>query len=291
MSTTAVLAIVIPVLVVLAAVVFLTTSRRRDAERLGALSRETRSRDAEATVSEAEGPSGREVERSVALARREAALPAVVPEAELEPWTPPDEEAIGVSRRQFFNRSMIGLTGLGIAGFGASSLAFLWPAASGGFGAAIDVGSVDDVIDAIDSGSAGFSYFPEARSYVQKYPAEALSRAEAVYEPSILAGMEPVAGQNFGFVAVWQQCPHLGCRVPECVSSQWFECPCHGSQYNRVGEHKAGPAPRGMDRFPVSTSGGRVVIDTGTVVQGPPLGTDTTSQGLEGPHCTTGGGH
>ena len=42
---------------------------------------------------------------------------------------------------------------------------------------------------------------------------------------------------------------------------------------------------------PVSTSGGRVVIDTGTVVQGPPLGTDTTSQGLEGPHCTTGGGH
>ncbi|MEM8903204.1 MAG: Rieske 2Fe-2S domain-containing protein [Actinomycetota bacterium] len=291
MSTTAVLAIVIPVLVVLAAVVFLTTSRRRDAERLGALSRETRSRDTKVAVTESEGPTGREVERSVALARREAALPAVVEQAELEPWTPPDEEAIGVSRRQFFNRSMIGLTGLGIAGFGASAIAFVWPTASGGFGASIDVGSVDDVVDAINAGSPGFSYFPEARSYVQQYPAEAFTRAEAVYPANVLAGMEPIEGRDFGLVAVWQQCPHLGCRVPECATSQWFECPCHGSQYNRVGEWKTGPAPRGMDRFPVSTSGGRVVIDTGTVVQGPPLGTDTTAQGLEGPHCTSGGGH
>ena len=47
-----------------------------------------------------------------------------------------------------------------------------------------------------------------------------------------------------------QKCPHLGCRVPECATSQWFECQCHGSQYNRAGEKKAGPAPRGMDRHP-----------------------------------------
>ncbi|MEM9034197.1 MAG: Rieske 2Fe-2S domain-containing protein [Actinomycetota bacterium] len=293
MSTTAVLAIIIPVLVVLAAAVFLTTSRRRDAERLGALSGETRRRDTKAEVAEeVAGPSGREVERSVALARRDAGLPAVVQEAELEPWTPPDEEAIGVSRRQFFNRSMIGLTGLGIAGFGASAIAFLWPQAGGGFGADIDVGSVDEVSDAIDGGSvAGFSYFPEARSYVQKYPAEFIDRARETYPSNIITGMEPIEGRDFGFTAVWQTCPHLGCRVPECATSQWFECPCHGSQYNRVGEYKTGPAPRGLDRFPVNTSNGRVVISTGTTVQGPPIGVDTTSQGLEGPHCTTGGGH
>jgi hypothetical protein len=41
--------------------------------------------------------------------------------------------------------------------------------------------------------------------------------------------------------------PRVPC--PECLSSQWFECGCHGSQYNRVGENKAGPAPRGMDHF------------------------------------------
>jgi cytochrome b6-f complex iron-sulfur subunit len=95
-----------------------------------------------------------------------------------------------------------------------------------------------------------------------------------------------------GIVALYQKCPHLGCRVPECKSSQWFECPCHGSQYNRAGERKAGPTPRGMDRFGVSVSGGNVVIDTGSVFAGPPLGVNTTGQEAEGPNCiSSGGGH
>ena len=94
-----------------------------------------------------------------------------------------------------------------------------------------------------------------------------------------------------GIVALYQKCPHLGCRVPSCPTSQWFECPCHGSQYNRVGEKKAGPAPRGMDRFPVTiANNGDVTVDTGTIVPGPPIGTNTTGQEAEGPHCITLGG-
>ena len=85
---------------------------------------------------------------------------------------------------------------------------------------------------------------------------------------------------------MWQKCPHLGCRVPQCVSSQWFECPCHGSQYNRVGEKKGGPAPRGMDHFAITVTGaGDVIIDTGTPFTGRPIGTNTTGQEAEGPHC------
>ena len=92
-------------------------------------------------------------------------------------------------------------------------------------------------------------------------------------------------------VASYQKCPHLGCRVPECKSSQWFECPCHGSQYNRVGEKKGGPAPRGMDHFAVTVSAsGDVVVDTSTVFAGAAIGTNTTGQEAEGPHCITGGG-
>jgi cytochrome b6-f complex iron-sulfur subunit len=79
--------------------------------------------------------------------------------------------------------------------------------------------------------------------------------------------------------------------VPQCVSSQWFECPCHGSQYNRVGEKKGGPAPRGMTHFVLSiTDAGDVIIDTGVEITGAPIGTNTTGQEAEGPHCIGGGG-
>jgi len=90
-----------------------------------------------------------------------------------------------------------------------------------------------------------------------------------------------------GYVALYQKCVHLGCRVPWCESSQWFECPCHGSKYNRVGEKKGGPAPRGLDRFVLEVAGGQITVDTAStsLVQGPPIGTDTTGQTAEGAPC------
>lgn len=89
-----------------------------------------------------------------------------------------------------------------------------------------------------------------------------------------------------GIIGLYQKCVHLGCRVPWCPTSQWFECPCHGSKYNRVGEKRGGPAPRGLDRWIVTVSGSKITIDTsGTAITGPPIGTDTTGQGAEGPPC------
>ena len=69
-------------------------------------------------------------------------------------------------------------------------------------------------------------------------------------------------------MALWQRCVHLGCRVPECASSQGFECPCHGSKYNYHGEYEDGPAPRNLDRFVVTVNdAGELIIDTGQVIQ------------------------
>ena len=124
--------------------------------------------------------------------------------------------------------------------------------------------------------------------WITEYPNGAVEKARASYSANELIGME--AGLNLGLdggvIALYQKCPHLGCRVPECVTSQWFECPCHGSQYNRVGEKRGGPAPRGMDRFAMSISGdGVLTVDTGTIIQGPPIGTNTTGQEAEGPNC------
>ena len=170
---------------------------------------------------------------------------------------------------------------LGLAGFGGASLAFLWPKLSGGFGAKIAAGNLDGLKEQIRT-NKGALYLSDARGWLVEYPAAALPNAEKVYRGAVLKGMQA------GVVALYQKCPHLGCRVPFCESSQWFECPCHGSQYNRVGEKK-GP-PRGMDRFAVAITGGNLTIDTGQIALGPTIGTNTTGQETEGPHCVTSAG-
>ncbi|HSP27069.1 MAG TPA: Rieske 2Fe-2S domain-containing protein, partial [Ilumatobacteraceae bacterium] len=227
-----------------------------------------------------------DVEAAGLASRTSSTAVAVRPETEVVAWTPPDPDVIGVSRRQFFNRATVSLMSVSLAGFAAASfVAFLWPSGTGGFGGAITVGKVGNIKDGINQGG-GFFYAAEARSWVTEYPAEALPLAETIYPESLLVTMRQ------GLVVLSQKCPHLGCRVPECATSQWFECQCHGSQYNRVGEKKAGPAPRGMDRHPATiATNGDVTIDTGTTIPGPAIGVNTTGQEAEGPHCTSGGEH
>ena len=276
MSSTTIITLAVAVLAVLGLAVVLTASRRSDVGGIGSLSRETRKRDR--SIAKKAKSSSQEVE-SQAFASRGSSL-AVMPPPEIEKWVAPDTEALGETRRAFLNRATVTLMSASLGGFAAALIAFLWKGAEGGFGSKISVGKIDDVIGQIRS-ARGFLYLPEARSWVTEYPREAISKAEVVYggQGAVLSGM------NAGVVALYQKCPHLGCRVPECSTSQWFECPCHGSQYNRVGEKKGGPAPRGMDRFGVSVNNGVLVIDTGTVFGGPPIGTNTTGQEAEGPHC------
>ena len=285
MSTTAVIVIGVAVVVVLGALAFVTLARRSDVRGAGALSNETLRRDADARA--ATPPPDAPIARTAAdaeaegvAARTGGALVPIESDTGLTPWIPPDPEAIGVSRRQFFNRASVSLMAAGIGTFSAASMvAFLWPTATGGFGGKVPVGRYDDIISGIRTGQ-GFFYAPEARAWITSYPQDAVPKAEGLYDESLLVGMRR------GLIAQYQKCPHLGCRVPQCVSSQWFECGCHGSQYNQVGEKKGGPAPRGMDHFPLLFSAaGDVTVDTGLIVQGMPIGTNTTGQEAEGPHC------
>jgi cytochrome b6-f complex iron-sulfur subunit len=283
MSSAVIIAIAVAALVVLAAVVLLTAARKSDVRGAGALSRETLRRDKDAEI-DAPAPTGKDVERA-AVQAREANLVVAAPTAPVE-WKAPDPEQIGFNRRQFLNRATVTLMSAGLGTFAAAAfVAFLWPTAAPVFGGKVNVGKLNDILSTIRSNS-GFFYSSSARSYLTVYPSEALPKAKGVKEYAPL-----ISGMEEGIVAMYQKCPHLGCRVPQCPSSQWFECPCHGSQYNRVGEKKAGPAPRGMDHFALSVGpSGDVVIDTSTVFTGAPIGTNTTGQEAEGPHCITGGG-
>ncbi|MEX2294510.1 MAG: Rieske 2Fe-2S domain-containing protein [Acidimicrobiales bacterium] len=287
METTTVLLIAIPALVVLAAVLLLASARRRDTgEVIGALARETRKRDrgAVAPADADQAPvTGKEVEAAAALERRAASSALATIDAKPPvAWVPPDPEVLEVTRRQFFNRGIVTFFVLGLSGFGASVLAFLWPKLGGGFGSVVNLGSTASVDAKIQEGH-GFAYYPEGRMWITHYPATAIPNAKRVYSAE-LPGMEA------GYTALYQKCVHLGCRVPSCITSQWFECQCHGSQYNRNGEKKGGPAPRGLDRFPVTVSGTSISVNTGQIIIGPAIGTNTTGQEAEGPHCV-GGGH
>jgi cytochrome b6-f complex iron-sulfur subunit len=291
MSNAVVIAIGLAVLAVLAVLLFAGAARRRDTgEAVGDLSRETRRRDkGKAALISEPPPSGRDVEKSAAIERREPSKEIVKASAgELAPWVPPDPETLGVTRRQFLNRGIVTLMSFSLATFGLSLIGFLWPSSAGGFGGKVRIGKISDVKAVITAGK-GFGYFPEARMWVTEYPSTALEKAKKVtaYTPPVITGMEA------GFVFLYQKCVHLGCRVPNCPTSQWFECPCHGSQYNRVGEKKGGPAPRGLDRFTPEIVGDVITINTSAtgIIQGPPIGTNTTGQEAEGPHCVGGGGH
>jgi cytochrome b6-f complex iron-sulfur subunit len=271
------------VVVVLLGLLFLATtlSKRDDRKAIGLLNRETRGRDKGNPLEQGAGSvrTGREIERAAVLERRGGQLATIEPPPPPVLAQPPDADAIDVTRRQFLNRGIVALMGLGTVGFlAASMVGFLWPPPAKGFGGKIKAGKLSDIQASIAANKEPV-YVAEARTYLSTYPVAEIDKAKKVYAASLLPGMED------GLVALYQRCVHLGCRVPWCKSSQWFECPCHGSKYNRVGEKKGGPAPRGLDRFPIDVAGGVVSIDTGGRILGPPIGTNTTGQEAEGPHC------
>lgn len=183
-------------------------------------------------------------------------------------------EEAGVTRRQFFNRAILATFGSFLAFMGIDSLAFIWPRLSGGFGADIDAGPVADLQSQVFTSDGAILpvFVPEARAYIVPAPTE-LSTQFA--EKSVEAN---------GLMALFQRCVHLGCRVPWCGPSQGFECPCHGSKYNSVGEYFAGPAPRNLDRFVVELDGDRFIIKTGTVIETPRAPTRSVPY-PQGPSC------
>jgi cytochrome b6-f complex iron-sulfur subunit len=159
-----------------------------------------------------------------------------------------------LQRRKFLARLWQGGIAL-VAGAGAwTTLDLLKPGEARGFGGTVRSFPPDVVAD------TGVVEVPAARSYLVRVNGEVR--------------------------ALSQKCTHLGCRVPFCESSGQFECPCHGSVFNRAGEYRAGPAPRGMDQHPIEVGeDGLIYIDTGSKIEGPPPGSESIDEPPTGPSC------
>jgi cytochrome b6-f complex iron-sulfur subunit len=162
---------------------------------------------------------------------------------DVEEDDPKDDKQEGViERRHFLNNSWKVLGVALVAEAAWTSYDLLKPGTAEGFGGVVDAGNVSEFAQ-----EGTVKYLLNGQFYVTQYKG--------------------------GLRALYQKCPHLGCRVPWDQSSNEFHCPCHGSIYNIIGEYQSGPAPRGMDRFPITIRNGEVFVDTSTPVEGPPPGT------------------
>jgi cytochrome b6-f complex iron-sulfur subunit len=155
-----------------------------------------------------------------------------------------------LDRRRFLGQMWWLAAGvLALQGVGATLLS-LWPQTKvGAFGAKFDIGKPEDYP------LASLTYFPQGLFY--------------------LARVQTSDGVS-GLLALYRRCTHLGCVVPwrehevsedDLADKGRFNCPCHGSIFNRYGLVRGGPAPRPLDLFPIVQEGDRVLVDTGKVIQ------------------------
>jgi cytochrome b6-f complex iron-sulfur subunit len=186
-----------------------------------------------------------------------------------------------LSRRRFMRRSMLAVWGLSATASVAGALYMLYPNLAGQFGGQLALGKKSDFpageIGKFAKDSAGVFYHQEAKSYIMH-----LSPSQTL----LLHGQsltDQLDSENFVkdsdgslWAALYQKCVHLGCTVPYRDDCQSFKCPCHGSHYNTDGEYIDGPAPRSLDRFALSFSGGQVMVDTSTTAAPVPHPDPTT---------------
>lgn len=97
--------------------------------------------------------------------------------------------------------------------------------------------------------------------------AEMRKERPGLFSPKPGSGIDyPVGTMNF--VMFSSLCPHLNCKYDWDSGLNAFLCPCHGSQFNKLGIHMRdargsfiGPAPRGLDPLPFNQEGGVAQVE------------------------------
>lgn len=179
------------------------------------------------------------------------------------------DQVKGISRRQLLRYSIGGAMALWLLEITAGTIGFIWPNLAGGFGGKVRIGTLEDLKlqnSALPIADGFPAYVPDARAFI------------VLVDPGrqgFVAGEDTSGdGSALNVRALYQRCPHLGCKPNPCVKNFWLECPCHGSRYDRLGIKAAGvqygPAARSMDRFSASVDGsGVLTLDTGKITLGP----------------------
>lgn len=171
-----------------------------------------------------------------------------------------------VTRREFLNYAFLASLGVFVVALGGATFLFSLPRFGvGEFGGLFVLGTAGDNVP----------------------PTTAPPKANTSARSWISHG-------DKGVVALYNVCVHLGCLYGWQEVTNRFECPCHGSKYQKDGTYISGPAPRSLDRFvirftdpagnvlaetdptgapiPVPDANALLVVDTGKIILGKPHG-------------------
>ncbi len=290
MSTALIIAI--PVLLILAAVMIIATGRRRAASDpeghvTGTLSAETRQTDQSVGTPDR---GRRHVRRGARAGRRDPQGHRLGRRARPRRGAPPpswrgpavDEEELGISRRQFFNRGILVTMAISLGAFGAAAISFLYATSAGGFGGSVDAGVALSDVEAYWASNKAPFYVPEARTYLQPYPKADVQKAAKIPQYATVLARHG-AGHRGAVPEV--RPPRLpGAVVPDSRSGSSAPATVRsttGSARSRVARRRVASTT-----WSSASAARRSMIDTsGLPVTGPPIGTDTTGQGAEGPSC------
>jgi cytochrome b6-f complex iron-sulfur subunit len=148
-----------------------------------------------------------------------------------------------VTRREFLNYAFLGSLGIFFVAFAGAFFVFALPRfGAGEFGGVFNLGPAGNSVPptgAAPKPSTG------ARSWITQTDA--------------------------GVIALYNVCVHLGCLYGWQPVTDRFECPCHGSKYEKDGTYIVGPAPRSLDRFVIRFTDPDGTVLAETNAQGDPL--------------------
>ncbi|HZQ06836.1 MAG TPA: Rieske 2Fe-2S domain-containing protein [Anaerolineae bacterium] len=170
-----------------------------------------------------------------------------------------------VTRREFLNYAFLATLGIFFVTLGGATFLFALPRfGAGEFGGVISLEIVGDATPPTDA------------------PPAPNTRARAW-----------ISNTDKGVLALYNVCPHLGCLYGWQSVPNRFECPCHGSKYQKDGTYIEGPAPRSLDRFVIRFTDVSGTLLAETNATGDPLqipstdalmGVDTSKIILGKPH-------
>jgi len=150
----------------------------------------------------------------------------------------PSVTSARIQRRQILRVSFAAAVALGVTELVASLAPYLWVRRIVGLGAPVPVGIASDILKQFAATNDRPILFREGRFFLLHAPG--------------------------GIIAAYRKCTHLGCTVPFNTAKDLFECPCHGSRFDKnTAVVVRTPAPKPLQLFHISESPtGALIVDT-----------------------------